>query len=258
MKQASKQFLNVSSIVLDSYKIIKTFKEEYVNFRKEKKCNFNKIDKLEKELFVLKEYTHALFRAEGEKEIEETDLYDSIISSIFHEMLHLKEYIYILEKYEPRYLLLEKKLENDKIDEFKKDFLKHSREIVGEAKLGLPLKMQGINEFINDALHHLEQVIKIYAFNSHLIRTLYVSADILNGIYPDKGLEHLYDIIYDGGRIEGYFLVAESFIKSGFTPEAKGILEKVLSSYSKLSLKENNYKLKQDYIERARTELQNL
>ena len=96
-----------------------------------------------------------------------------------------------MDRYEPSYMLLEKRFEDKKLDDFKKDFLKHSREIVGEAKLGLPLKMQGVKELVDDAIPHLEQIIKKNSFDNQLIRTLYVSADLINNVYHEKGIEHL-------------------------------------------------------------------
>jgi len=146
----NKDFTSIAEIVINSLRVFSEFKAEYNSFRKVKKLDFGRIDRLEKELFDLKDATHALFRAETavKKEIKETDLYDLIVSSIFHEMLHLKEYIYILDKYEPSFDLIEKRLEDKELEDFKKDFLRHSREMVGEAKLGLPLKIQGINEVV--------------------------------------------------------------------------------------------------------------
>ncbi|MFH1825427.1 MAG: hypothetical protein ABH873_09450 [Candidatus Firestonebacteria bacterium] len=260
MSKEPKTFIAVTDIVLNSLKIFYVFNGEFENFKKEKKCDFGKIDKLEKDLYDLKNVTHSICREniEEKKEIKEMDLYDLIMSSIFHEMLHLKEYIYILNKYEPSYLLLEKQFDGKRFDEFKKTFLKHSREIVGGAMLGLPLKMQGVSELVNDASSLLLQIIKINSFDTHLIRTLYVCRDIVDKVYPSGGLEYLYANIYGGGWIEGYFLVAESFTKSGFSQEAREIFQKIVKLSSKLNKGEDNYKTKLDYLERARLELKYL
>lgn len=255
-----KDYASIADIVIDSLRIFSEFKTEYENFKIEKKCNFVRIDTLEKELFVLKDETHALFRAESaeKKEIKETDLYDLIVSSIFHEMLHLKEYIYILDKYEPSFNVLEKKLDDKGIEAFKKDFLRHSREMVGEAKLGLPLKIQGINELVNDAIMHLGQIIKVNSFNSHMLRSIYVSSNLVEKIYGKNGLEKLYDLIYEGGWIEGYFLVAESFEKSGFYDETAQILTGIVNRAEMLDKGHKKYKAHLDFVERSRLELQTL
>ena len=252
-----KDYASIADIVIDSLRIFSDFKIEYESFKKEKKCSFIRIDALEKELFILKEETHALFRAEAteKKEIKETDLYDLIVSSIFHELLHLKEYVYILDKYEPSFNILEKKLDDKDIEIFKKDFLRHSREMVGEAKLGLPLKLQGINELVNDAIRHLGQIIKVNSFNSHMLRSIYVSSKVVEKIYGENGLEKLYDLIYEGGWIEGYFLVAESFEKSGFYEETEQILAEIIKRADVLDKEHKQYKTHRDFIERSRLEL---
>jgi hypothetical protein len=254
LKNAS-NFKDISDIIINSLKIFRSFKDEYTSFKKEKKCNFDRINQLERDLYDLKNDAHALIRdgVETKEEIQETDLFDLIVSSMFHEMLHLKEYIYIIERYEPRYLILEEKMEEGTLDVFKKDFLHHSREIVGEAKLGLPLKMQGINELVTDALPHLEQIIKMHSFDSHMIRAIYTYADIVSGLY-EKGLVKLYDSVYEGGWIEGFFLVSESFIKGGFFNEAREVLDKIVKEFPKTETD----KARIDYFERSKTALKNI
>lgn len=258
MGKEKKKFITVSDLVLESLKMFKAFSEEFASFKKIKKCDFERIDKLEQDLYDLKNLAHYLFRenAATKEGIQETHLYDLIISSIFHEMLHLKEYIYILDRYEPQYLVLEKRFEDEEIDEFKKDFLRHSREMVGEAKLGLPLKMQGINELVKDALPHLSQIVKMNSFDSHLMRMLYVYSDIVDKLYVE-GIKVFYDGIYEGGWVEGFFLVAESFIKSGFHDEAREILQKIIDASSMKDNSESS-KIKKDYTERAKIEIKNL
>ena len=253
-------FTSIAEIVVDSFRIFSAFKVEYANFRRDNKCNFYRIDRLEKDLFDLKEATHALFRLGTEKkEIKETDLYDLIVSSIFHEMLHLKEYIYILDKYEPSFNRIEKRLEDLKnLEDFKKDFLRHSREMVGEAKLGLPLKIQGINEVVDDALKHLGQIIRSNSFDGQLIRSIYTSSDLIDIVYGENGIETLYTQIYEGGWIEGYFLVAESFEKSGFCEEAANILRKIINRAEQLDKAHPKFKVHRDFIERAKLDLKNL
>jgi len=252
-----KRYTEVSDIVLSSLKVFKTFKQEFKDYKKTKKLSFENIDRLERDLYDLKNSTHSLFRANvsEKKEIEETDIFDLIVSSIFHEMLHLKEYIYIIEKYEPRYLVLEKKIGDKKeLDPSKRDFLRHSRETVGEAKLGMPLKLQGINELVDDALPHLARIIKMNSFDNRLVRALFVYSDYLDNLFPEGGIKKLYSEVYAGGWIEGYFLVAESFRKSGFGLEATTILKKIIEEGAVLKQE----KIVAEYIERARGELGNI
>ncbi|MEI7904831.1 MAG: hypothetical protein WCI43_05390, partial [Candidatus Firestonebacteria bacterium] len=189
------KYSEVSDVVLNSLKVFRGFKQEFKDYKKTKKLSFSRINRLERDLFDLKNATHSLFRVDGakEKEIEETDIFDLIVSSIFHEMLHLKEYIYIIEKYEPRYLVLENKIgEKKELEPAKRDFLRHSRSTVGEAKLGMPLKLQGINELVDDALPHLIRIIKLHSFDNRLVRALFVYGEYLEALFPDGGIKKLY------------------------------------------------------------------
>jgi hypothetical protein len=247
----------LSSIVIDSYRCFGVYLEEFNRFKKQKKCSFEIIDRLEKDLFDLKNITHDFFRKKMEEKdvIEETDVYDLIVSSIFHEMLHLKEYIYILEKYEPHYTILENNWENVKLDTYKKNFLRHSREIVGEAKLGLPLKMQEIHGLVKDAIYQIEQIIRNNAIDNQMIRSIYFSSDIIDRIYPEGGIKHLHEIVYEGSWIEGYYLVAESLKRNGFIEEAKKILSNIIRDTVQLSEKDDKYQLKKNLIIRVKAEL---
>jgi len=257
--KTGKDFTSLADVVINSLRFFSGFRTEYASFRKTKKLNFSSVARFEKELFELKEATHILFRTDSDikKEIKETDLYDLIVSSIFHEMLHLKEYIYILDKYEPSFDLIEKKLEDTEVEDFKKDFLRHSREMAGEAKLGLPLKIQGINELVEDAINHLGQIIKSNSFDSHMLRSIFVSKELVESIYGENGLEKLYDAIYEGGCVEGYFLVAESFSKSGFYEQAVNVLTKLITRGCP-EQSNKHFTLHTDYIDRAKKALAEL
>ncbi len=256
-KKENKKYMETADIVLNSLKIFSTFKKEFESFKKVKKLSFEKINLLGRDLFDLKGETHRYFREynPSRKKLEETDIFDLIVSSIFHEVLHLKEFIYVLEKYEPRYLVFEKKLgEKKNLDPANKDFLRHSRETVGEAKLGLPLKLQGVNELVNDALPHLASIIEDNAFDKHLIRTLFVYSDYIDYLFPQGGIKRFYNDIYEGGWIEGLFLVGESFSKSGFYEQAELIFKKILEEGGS----EKTDKITRDYLERSKEHLKTL
>ncbi|MEI7905189.1 MAG: hypothetical protein WCI43_07235, partial [Candidatus Firestonebacteria bacterium] len=61
----------------------------------------------------------------------------------------------------------------------------------------------------------------------------------------------LYSEVYAGGWIEGFFLVAESFKKSGFIEESSALLREIVKEGAAVKQE----KTVKEYIERARTEL---
>lgn len=187
------------------------------------------MDRLEEDLYHLKSRTHLALRDGKEQNsgfIQKADLFDLIIGSIFHEALHLKEYIYTLRSYAPRYNSFAGRKKNRKLDIYTDDFLKHSMAIVNEAKTNLPKKAYEVKNLFEDALLLIEDIIKKYRSNSRVIRTLFTSSEILDRVYGENGLEALYSKIYREGPAQGYLKVGASFMKDGFHKEAFNALEK--------------------------------
>lgn len=205
------------------------FDEEFESWESTGSFDFGVMDKLEEDLYHLKNRTHLSLRDGNELNsgfIQKADLFDLIIGSIFHEALHLKEYIYTLRSYAPRYNSFADRKKNRKLDVYTDDFLKHSMAIVNEAKTNLPKKAYEVKNLFEDALLLIEDIIKKYRSNSRVIRTLFTSSEILDRVYGENGLDALYSKIYRKGPAQGYLKVGASFMKDGFHEEAFGALEK--------------------------------
>jgi tetratricopeptide (TPR) repeat protein len=219
----------ICDLVIEFFRIKKKFRQEFDRYRKSGKFNFRSLDELEKALYYLKNETHAVFRYGAEETLHREHLFDLIIGSIFHEVLHLKEYIYTLESYEPRYKLFAEKQGRMRIDGRKDAFLQHSKEILKEAKENLPKKASEVTNLFEDALSLIEGVLKKYRASRRLIRVLYLERELLESIYGEKGLEKVYGIMYKGGPMEGYFRVGASFLKNGFYELAVKTFEEALN-----------------------------
>jgi len=193
--------------------------------------DFKVIDEFEKDLFHLKNNTHFAFRHNPEGSLDREHLFDLIIGSIFHESLHLKEYIYTLESYEPKYRLLEKQYLK-RTDSYQDEFLKYSRGILKEAKENLPKKAIEVKSLFEDALSLLENMLKKYRTNKRLIRCLYMEREILNSTYGKNGLQNLYRFMYKGGAMEGFYRVGASFLKDGFYEPAAKAFEEAINADS--------------------------
>ena len=223
---------NICDLVIGFYRTKEKFGKEFNRYEKSGKFAFKVLDELEKDLYRLKNKTHAVFRFGAEDTLDRQHLFDLIISSIFHEALHLKEYIYTLDNYEPRYALFEKKERQIRIDSHQDDFLKYSREILSEAKGNLPKKVIEVRNLFEDALSLLESILRKYRASKRLIRILYLERELLSSIYGEKGLENAYKLMYKGGPMEGYFRVGASFLKDGFYDLAVKSFEKALNTGS--------------------------
>ncbi len=205
------------------------FDDEFESWQSVGVFDFTIMDKLEEELYHLKNRTHRTLR-DGEQEnsgfIQKADLFDLIIGSIFHEALHLKEYIYTLRSYAPRYNSFAGRKKNSRLDVYTDGFLKHSMAIVNEAETNLPKKAYEVKNLFEDALLLLEDIIKKHRSNSRVIRTLFTSKGVLEKVYGKSGLDVLYSRIYKNGPPEGYLRVGTSFMKDGFQDAAFKALEK--------------------------------
>jgi hypothetical protein len=222
----------ICDLVIGFYRVKKKFEKEFKHYQKQGKFNFKAIDEMEVDLYNLKNETHAVFRHDVESNgrvPEREDLFDLIISSIFHETLHLKEYIYTLQSYETRYISFADRKKNGRIDSIQDDFLKYSREIVREAKENLPRKTTELKSLLEDALSLMEGTLKKYRTGKRLMRVLYLERELLSSIYGENGLEYIYRIMYKGGVMEGYFRVGASFLKGGFYDFAMKAFEEALS-----------------------------
>ena len=222
----------ICDLVIGFYRVKKKFGEEFGRYEKSGKFNFSLLDELEKDLYRLKNRIHAVFRYGEEETLDREHLFDLIIGSIFHEALHLKEYIYTLDSYEPRYKLLDQKERRVRIDSHQDDFIKYSREILMEAKENLPKKAIEVRNLFEDALSLLEGILRKYRGSKRLIRVLYLERELLSSIYGKDGLENAYRIMYKGGPMEGYFRVGASFLKNGFYELAVKTFEEALNASS--------------------------
>ena len=225
----------ICELVIGFYKVKEKFGKEFKHYQKQGKFNFKAIDAMEVDLYKLKNKTHTVFRNNVEASggiLEREDLFDLIIGSIFHEALHLKEYIYALQSYEARYMSFAGKKRKGRIDSIQDDFLKHSREIVREAKENLPRKTTELKSLLEDALSLMEGTLKKYRTSRRLMRILYLERDLLNSIYGENGLEYVYGIMYKGSAMEGYFRVGASFLKGGFHDFAIRAFGEALSANS--------------------------
>ena len=225
----------ICDLVIGFYRVKKKFEKEFKHYQKQGKFNFKAMDEMEVDLYNLKNKTHAVFRRDVESNggiLEREDLFDLIIGSIFHEALHLKEYVYALQSYKARYMSFADRKKTGRIDSIQDDFLKYSREIIREAKENLPRKTTELKSLLEDALSLMEGTLKKYRTSRRLMRVLYLERELLNSIYGENGLEYVYRIMYKAGAMEGYFRVGASFLKGGFHDFAIRAFEEALSADS--------------------------
>jgi len=216
-KNLDKEHWVIFEIVRDflvSYLQFKTIYEKYKN----KLLKFNDLDEFVTDkdptlpLFNLKESCHMLFRYAKEGNCsDEEKLLDIAIGSIFHEAMKIRENLYQLEVYRPRYLQIRNRLRSYA---YEKNFLQQFEKIGIRAEKRLAESMAEANRLFQDTLKQLADLLPGYKDNSVLMRFLIRNKHLLQRSFGKrKGLKVI-DKIFPGGLREAYVVEGKSYLES--------------------------------------------
>ncbi len=219
-----KGFLKSALIFAD---VEKTYHQENLKFSNvEKLVNTTRSSPL----FGLKERCHALFRyMEAEPCNEKEKLFDLTVGSIFHEAMKLKENIYQLEVYGPRYLELEKRFGNPLPEREFHGFKK----IKIRAEQGLCEGMEDLRELFHDVKEQLAELLREYSKNQLLTRFLLENRALVQKVYGKRGLEKISASMFKGGIDQAYWVAGNSYLESQYFDMAHRIFRKALSRHPK-------------------------
>ncbi|UCD70873.1 MAG: hypothetical protein JSW70_07680 [Syntrophobacterales bacterium] len=176
-------------------------------------------------LFDLKERCHSRFRyKETEPYNEKEKLFDLTIGSIFHEAMKLKENLYQLEVYGPRYLELEKRLGNPRPERESHRF----RKIILRAEQGLREGIDDLKEMFCDVKEQLDELLKEYSKNQLLTRFLLEDRSLVQRVYGKRGLEKIFSSMFKGGIDQAYWVAGNSYLESQYFDMAHRVFKKAL------------------------------
>jgi hypothetical protein len=262
------------------------FQEIYKKY-KERHLHFSDIrnwvdDKGQTLLYNIKEHCHSLFRHIGKAPVHRNEwLLDLVIGSIFHEAMKLRENIYQMEVYRPRYLQYKSKVRKSAY-EYEKDYLQQFERIVSKAKQGLQEGMEETRSLFKDAVAQLVDFFKGNSNNPYLVRFLLEHKPLLQKVYGSKGAKELFNLIFEKGLLDAYSLAGRSYLQSehydlsshyfskaskmeplshelqfflnfslGMNAYYRNAYSKALSCFAKLVPLRLNGKLKKGYLKRA-------
>jgi hypothetical protein len=163
-------------------------------------------------LFNLKELCHMLFRYQGdEQSSDEEKLLDLAIGSIFHEAMKLRENLYQLKVYKPRYLQIQN---SRQASEYEKTLLQEFMKIGAKTEKQLAESMMEIKRLFQDTLEQLAHLLPRYKDNAVLIKFLLHNKDLLQQAFGRRrGLKIIADM-FPGGLGEAYDVEGRSFLES--------------------------------------------
>jgi len=209
----------ILEIVRDFLRSYSQFMSLYERF-KSKTLHFNDVDKFisDKEpnlpLYNLKESCHQLFRHDADAIYEcshQEKLLDLAVGSIFHEAMKIREYLYQLEVYKPRYIQIRGEL----------TILGHERDLLPEffrigvrAEKGLSESMSETYRLFKRTLRHVADLLERYRDNDVLIRFLLQNKHLLQQAFgKSKGLQ-IVARLFPGGLAEAYEVGGRSYLGS--------------------------------------------
>ncbi len=138
-------------------------------------------------------------------------LLDLAIGSIFHEAMKLRENIYQLEVYRPKYL--QYNLKAGKTD-YEKDYLMQFEKIISRAEQGVTEGMEETRSLFQDAKAQLLDFFKASAENPYLVRFLLEHQPLLEKVYGKEGAREVFRQLFQNGFFDAYRVAGQSYLDS--------------------------------------------
>jgi tetratricopeptide (TPR) repeat protein len=179
-------------------------------------------------LFDLKERCHSRFRYQEAQSCNEKEkLFDLTIGSIFHEAMKLKENLYQLEVYGPRYVEFEKRLGNPLPETESYRFQK----IMLRAEQGLKEGIEDLEKLFRDVKEQLAELLREYSKNQLLTRFLLENRALVQRVYGRRGLEKIFASMFKRGIDQAYWTAGNSYLESQYFDMAHRVFKKALSRH---------------------------
>ncbi len=166
-------------------------------------------------LYNLKEQSHSLFRVGTKDSVYRNEwLLDLAIGSIFHEAMKLRENIYQMEVYRPRYLQFKSKM-GKAAYEYEKDYLQQFERIISRAEQGVQEGMEETRSLFKDATEQLIVLFQNNSKNPYLVRFLLEHQPLLQKVYGARRVKEIFNLMFKKGLLEAFSLAGKSYLKSG-------------------------------------------
>ena len=189
--------------------IFKKYKEGYLRFLDIGSWVDDKGHSL---LYSVKEQCHVIFRYIETGPLHKKEwLLDLAIGSIFHEAMKLRENLYQIEIYRPKYL--QYKLRAGK-SAYEKSYLQQFERIISKADQGLGEGMEETQSLFQDATAQLIDFFKESAGNKYLVRFLLENRPLLRKVYGSKKAKEIFNVMFEKGLLDAYSFAGRSYLES--------------------------------------------
>ena len=207
----------VVEIVRNFLLAVQTFRRHQEKYRQGSLC-FPDLAKLVDDrgqsiLFTLKESCHSLFRRNEHSVSEKEQIFDLTVGTLFHLAMKIREDLYQLEFYGPKYTKLDKKEDgpperNNLVHQFK--------QLISRARKSFQEGMDEMSLLLQEALPQFQEFLEEHQENGLLIRFLLEEKDLLRDVLGEGTLENLFRRFYGSRPARPYWLAGESYFQSGF------------------------------------------
>ena len=166
-------------------------------------------------LFNLKESCHMLFRYQEEEHCsDEEKLLDLAVGSIFHEAMKLRENLYQLEVYKPRYLQIQ---DSKETSDYERNLLQEFIKIGARTEKRLAESVKETKRLLRDTLNQLAHLLPRYKNNHALMRFLLRNKEFMQQAFGQrKGLKIIADM-FPGGLAEAYAREGQGYLRVNTT-----------------------------------------
>ena len=168
-------------------------------------------DKGQSLLYALKEQSHSLFRDMEQDPVHKNEwLLDLAIGSIFHEAMKLRESLYQIEAYRPRYLQY---ISRQSVDDH--DFLEQFERTFSKAQMDLAEGMEETRSLFRDTMAQLADFLKETSRNPLIVRFLLEHRPLLQRVYGAKRSREIFNLMFEKGLLDAYDLAGRSYLQGG-------------------------------------------
>jgi len=212
----------VVEIVRNFLRSIQTFCQYFERYKKEGFPPFSDWakfvdDRGQSILFALKESCHGLFRRSSASVSENEQIFDLTIGSLFHLAMKMREDLYQLEVYGPKYLELSTKKEGYPGQQ---NLIQQFQKILSRAQASFQEGMEEIDLLFQDILRQFKELLEEYRNNGLLVRFFMEENDLLLQALGKNTLEKIFQTLYGKDEARGYRLAGESYLASAFYAQA--------------------------------------
>jgi len=182
-------------------------------------------DRGESVLFNLKENTQQLYQQSPFPITEKEQIFDLTIRSIFHLAMKLREDLYTLEIFAPRYAELNRK-PPDSAEQ--KSLIDKFQVIISRAETSLRDGMEEIAGLAQDSFRQFRELLSEYCRNGLLIRFFIEEEDSIKKAMGAEAFNECLRTLSGADVSEAYRLAGESYFQSAFFDRALKAFDRAL------------------------------